>query len=318
MPPEPVATHFEDTTFRLNYVVTEERGAVLKSSPATKRFSFSGIASTIAVIAVALTGWVAFQTFNSTKEVDVVSNEKGQKNGSSKDNSNSNNATDTLMILEKIPLTNDTLKSQVAENRNNSGANKSNENGSTNSNKSPKNEVISGTKQDQIANAGEKPDGKIKPNIVIKPNTQNPIQANKGAKPPSVIAKSKSPQTKPKTKTPSKPTPPPVTEPKINIGDIKIVPSTDVPITKTEPPAEVKTYRVRLVLKGEMKKAEISVDGQSVDQYLKKNIWGTPQYIEFKSSKERHTITFKRGNVSCSVTDVLIENGDLTVEPCSF
>ena len=87
---------------------------------------------------------------------------------------------------------------------------------------------------------------------------------------------------------------------------------------KPEKEAEVKTFRVRLVLKGQMKKAEISVDGQSVDKFLKRSFWGTPQYIEFKSSKERHTITFKRGNVSCSVTDVLVENGTITVEPCSF
>lgn len=109
-------------------------------------------------------------------------------------------------------------------------------------------------------------------------------------------------------------------EPQIKLGDVKVIttnPVTDLNTPK-EPEAVVRTFRVRLILKGEMKKAEISVDGQSVDKYLKKNIWGTPQYIEFKSSKERHTITFKRGNVSCSIENVLVENGDMTVEPCSF
>ena len=102
---------------------------------------------------------------------------------------------------------------------------------------------------------------------------------------------------------------PTTTQPKIKIGGIKIT------SVKEE---EMKTFKVRLILKGEMKKAEIFVDGQSVGSSLTKDIWGTPKYIKFKSNKERHTITFKRGNVSCSVTDVLVENDTMTVEPCSF
>ena len=66
-----------------------------------------------------------------------------------------------------------------------------------------------------------------------------------------------------------------------------------------------------------MKKAEILVDGQEV-KVLERNIWGTPQYIEFKSSKTTHRITFVKDGVSCTVENIVIDSGDVDINPCSF
>ena len=101
--------------------------------------------------------------------------------------------------------------------------------------------------------------------------------------------------------------------------------SPEVYVTKTEKimtpedgkPIESKTYKVRLNLKGKMKKAEILVDGQEV-KVLERNIWGTPQYIEFKSSKTTHRITFVKDGVSCTVENIVIDSGDVDINPCSF
>lgn len=303
IPPQPSVTHFEDTTVRLNYVVTDEDRAAAPTQT-SKRFSFSGIASTIAVIALALTGWVVFQKFNTSPTVPIVIANEGENKGNGK-NGNTPNVvvSDTSLKGADSPVYRDTVSSQIVENNNNKNTDVKNPKIET---QKPKIEIIANkTKDIKDNNAAKNPNA-------TKPNGSGSVIAKKG-KPTQ--------KTKPKTDTPKVITPQqPNTEPQIKLGDVKVIttnPATDLNAPK-EPEAVVKTFRVRLILKGEMKKAEISVDGQSVDKYLKKNIWGTPQYIEFKSSKERHTITFKRGNVSCSVENVLVENGNMTVEPCSF
>lgn len=307
IPPQPSVTHFEDTTVRLNYVVTDEDRAAAPAQT-SKRFSFSGIASTIAVIALALTGWVAFQKFNASPTVPIVIANQGENEGGNKGsgkNGNTPNAvvSDTSLKGADSPVYRDTISSQIVENNNNKNTDVKNPKIEA---QKPKIEIIANKTKD------------------IKDN--NPTKEANASKPKGaggVIAKKDKPtkNKKPKSKTPQVVAPQLSSpEPQIKLGDVKVIttnPVTDLNTPK-EPEAVVRTFRVRLILKGEMKKAEISVDGQSVDKYLKKNIWGTPQYIEFKSSKERHTITFKRGNVSCSIENVLVENGDMTVEPCSF
>ncbi len=305
---QPSATHFEDSSIHLNYVTTEtNRAAAATSSPSSKRFSFSGIASTIAVIAVALTGWVTFQTFKTSPNspVIVADNEKSGQNGTYPIPSPVVN--DTSVHFEAPKIYSNETKEVIAQNNSQTpngqapqhadvqASYKSHEvSASTQASKPASNttDIIKVTKKpsDKGTTSGNATKNKVK--------NKNPVSVKPNIKPDTLL----------------NPTPE-VTEPKIKIGDIKIVPSTNV-TTTTEP--EVKTFKVRLILKGKMKKAEIFVDGQSVDRFLKKDIWGTPQYIEFKSSKERHTITFKSGNVSCSVENVLVENGDMTVEPCSF
>ena len=305
IPLQPSVTHFEDTTVRLNYVVTDEDRAAAPTQT-SKRFSFSGIASTIAVIALALTGWVAFQKFNTSPTVPIVIANEGENKGNGK-NGNTPNVvvSDTSLKGADSPVYRDTVSSQIVENNNNKNTDVKNPKIET---QKPKIEIIANKTKD------------------VKDN--NPTKEANASKPKGgggVIAKKDKPtkniKPKPKSKIPQVVAPQPSSpEPQIKLGDVKVIttnPATDLNAPK-EPEAVVRTFRVRLILKGEMKKAEISVDGQSVDKYLKKNIWGTPQYIEFKSSKERHTITFKRGNVSCSVENVLVENGDMTVEPCSF
>ena len=310
---QPAATHFEDTTIHLNYVTTVRNRAAAATSPASKRYSFSGIASTIAVIAVALTGWVAFQTFNSTIESSspVITTDTNSEKNSTKNT-----------FPPSVPSVSDTITQQlnteggeVAENSNKNNPNtQSNENETaTQTNQPKKNPKISASEplpskkldnpfnKSNKGNTGSGSKGQLpsKPTTVTKPPTQPKIKIGDI----KIL-----PQTGGDTST--------TTRPKIKIGDIKTEPIFDINEKTKEP--EMKTFKVRLILKGEMKKAEIFVDGQSVDRFLKKNIWGTPQYIEFKSSKESHTITFKRGNVSCSVENIMIENGDMKVEPCSF
>ncbi len=314
--PQPSETHFEDSNIRFNSMTEDDKGAAATSA---KRFSVSGIASTLGIIVMAMVGWVTFQKFNSPNEI-VLTDDKG-KNGQGKGQGNGSKDGHDTMRLEATPITKDpNNNSQFAQNGNVNEPSKGGEmppNGSKGNELTPKTPINSNLDKGTIANIeGGKGKNNSNSNIIVEPKPN--AQANH-VKSPSVYTLPKDKQKEGHTKA-TKPatTKPNTTKPAIGISDVKIVPSTPFPTTTTEPPAVVKTYRVGLILKGKMKKASISVDGQSVDQYLKKNIWGTPQYIEFKSSKERHTITFKQGNVSCSITDVLIENGNMTVEPCSF
>ena len=315
--------HFEDTSIRFNYVVNGDN-AVATTSQSSKRFSMSGIMSTIGVIVMAMVGWVTFQTFKYSSETpNIVINKGGDEKNMPSESGSKGGQSDTSIVM---PQDKNLPPSQIAENGH-KGDVKTEQQGNSNS-PVPKTEIKIEAMPTPVVPKNEIVQNKPKPKVLTN-NKGNVTPKTEAKSPFAVKTKPKTtqkPPIKPKPKPEvisSEPTSTPVTEPKIQIGDVKIVPypttvTGGVTSGVTTKEAEVKTYRVRLVLKGEMKKAEISVDGQSVDQFLKKNIWGTPQYIEFKSSKERHTITFKRGDVSCSVTDVLIENGDLTVEPCSF
>ncbi len=320
---QPIATHFEDSTIHLNYITTESNRAAAVPSPAPNRFSFSGIASTIAVIAVALTGWVAFQKFSLSPNSSVIVADSG-KNGQ-----NGSYPPPSAVVTDSIAKSVDNPAYKIDKEEMATNENKTNPNEQTTSGETPpinsKDYSNKGAATPKPATEAYKiPGNKAKPNnkstdLITKPNnTDYRTGGDIEFKTPK-----KSKPTSPKTQTVTKPdtpatqTPDPTTQPKIKIGEVKIVPISE-DINSPKEPAEVKTFKVRLILKGKMKKAEIFVDGQSVDRFLKKDIWGTPQYIEFKSSKERHTITFKSGNVSCSVEDIVIENGDMTVEPCSF
>ena len=270
-------THFEDSNIYLNYVSAESNRAAAATSPVAKRYTISGIASTVGLIVLALTGWVTFQTFNKNPDIPVITTGKDEK--SNKNNENNGNPT--------VPNRNDSVtKGGVlvdSAGKNNPDTQQTTGEQTTNINiLEPRIEV-----------------SKASPPVKLNPPNAQKQPTNKGT------TSGKTGQLP--TKKPKVPQPP--TQPKIKIGGIKIT------SVKEE---EMKTFKVRLILKGEMKKAEIFVDGQSVGSSLTKDIWGTPKYIKFKSNKERHTITFKRGNVSCSVTDVLVENDTMTVEPCSF
>ena len=297
---QPELTRFEDSTIHLNYVSTETKRAATATSPATKRFTISGIASTVGLIILALTGWVTFQTFNKTPNIPVIVTDNGEK---SNHNDTLSNNFDTIkggVLFDSVNNNNPNMQPTTGEQSSHINATKPQfeKSASTQTSKPNNNNVVTQNKTGNKTNKNGTASGKI---------GQLPTKKPKVTKPP----------TKPEIEikidntaiTPTIGGDTSTTQPKIKIGDIKIT-------SATEP--EMKTFKVRLILKGEMKKAEIFVDGQSVDRFLKKDIWGTPQYIEFKSSKERHTITFKRGNVSCSVENIMVENGDMKVEPCSF
>jgi Effector-associated domain 11 len=303
---QPAATHFEDTTIHLNYVSTETNRVAAATSPAAKRFTISGIASAAAVLVMAFTGWVAVKQYVLAPKVpvDVVDNSnKNNQNGT--DPLHSPNVSDTLTHFEE-PKVYTNVTTEVATQNN----------GQTANNKTPQPKTEKTKPQHEVAAAPKNSDEDTKPDKKFSKPTNNTSSQGTASYKVPIKKKPVSPKPIPKPDTLLTPTTEPVTQPAIKIGGIKIVPATGGVTTTTEP--VLKTFKVRLILKGEMKKAEIFVDGQSVDRFLKKDIWGTPQYIEFKSSKERHTITFKRGNVSCSVENVLVENGNMTVEPCSF
>jgi hypothetical protein len=76
-----------------------------------------------------------------------------------------------------------------------------------------------------------------------------------------------------------------------------------------------KSYKVRIKLQGDMKEAEILVNGEK-PLSVKKNVWGTPQYVEFKSFSEKQTFTFTHNGISCKVENVVILTDEVTIEAC--
>jgi hypothetical protein len=74
---------------------------------------------------------------------------------------------------------------------------------------------------------------------------------------------------------------------------------------------------VNLKLKDEMKDATILVNGEKPLR-VKRNIWGTPQYIEFKTNKKRQVFSFTKDGVTCKVENVEITSENLEIEACSF
>jgi Effector-associated domain 11 len=78
-----------------------------------------------------------------------------------------------------------------------------------------------------------------------------------------------------------------------------------------------RTYKVNLKLKDEMKDAIILVNGEKPLR-VKRNIWGTPQYIEFKTNKKRQVFSFIKDGVTCKVENIEITSENLEIEACSF
>ncbi len=292
-------TRFEDSSIHLNYVTTETKRAVAATSPATKRFTISGITSTVGLIVLALTGWVTFQTFNKSPNIPVIVVDNGEKNNQNNTSSHVSDSLKAGVLAESENKNNPNTQSKTSEPTSHINKSQSKDSTSTQASKPDNNNVANQNKTGNKTNKSGTASGNAGQLLAKKPKVTKPPTK------PKIEIKIDNTAISPTTGGDT----PTTAQPKIKIGEIKITPA-------TEP--EVKTFKVRLILKGQMKKAEIFVDGQSVDRFLKKDIWGTPQYIEFKSSKEHHTITFKRGNVSCSVEDVLVENGNMTVEPCSF
>ncbi|MBL7815107.1 MAG: hypothetical protein JNL70_08855 [Saprospiraceae bacterium] len=334
-PSQPTVTHFEDTSIRINYVAEEQERAVATSTPAQKRFSMSGVISTIGLIVLALTGWVTFQKFNIPENKDIVIDGDG-KYGKGHGNEAPTNVvtSDTSAKDAENQRLNDTASNLWAE----KNSNQSKDIQAIPNIEPPKKEVNGNASKDIVqtkpnANTSKKEINGNSGNPVVqtKPKTSVPSKgtatnssqyaSQKSNKGTGVIAKPNKSSKSSNNKITTNPTATqsPTSSPQIKIGDVKVV-TTPNEVTQTTTTAEppMRTFKVKLILKGEMKKAAISVDGQPVDKFLRRNLLGTPQYIEFKSNKEKHTITFKRGNVSCSVTDIPVVNGEMTVEPCSF
>ncbi len=95
----------------------------------------------------------------------------------------------------------------------------------------------------------------------------------------------------------------------------EVVPSPTFPVE--EKAESKKTYRVHIKLKDEMKNAQILVNGEKPIR-VKSNIWGTPQYVEFKSNKKLQTLTFTKDGISCTIENIDATKSNVEVEACSF
>jgi hypothetical protein len=80
---------------------------------------------------------------------------------------------------------------------------------------------------------------------------------------------------------------------------------------------ELKHYRVRVIMKDAMKSAQIMVNGKKPNK-IETNIWGTPQFVEFDSRLKKQTFSFTLGGITCKTQDIVISNGDMVIESCSF
>jgi Effector-associated domain 11 len=92
--------------------------------------------------------------------------------------------------------------------------------------------------------------------------------------------------------------------------------SKSVAYATTQSNVIIKDYKVRIKLVGEMKDAEIYVNGLP-PLAVKKNIWGTPQYVEFRSASKKQTFAFIYKGISCIVQDIEILNDEVVIEACS-
>ena len=246
---------------------------------ATKKRSTTSIVSALATVIFAITSIVIYQKSASPKIPDGI-------------------------VLEK----NDTMSVKGNNNKGEFADNKSNKNDPTDLNPEPQ--------DDEAA----MPTPSAVPTPVPPPLPPVPIRV----KPKGDIASSTK---KNKPKVPTKPT-----KQKLDASKVEAEKS-EIPVYPNEskdasPSAasgesnsnelgETKTYKVNLKLKDEMKDATILVNGEKPLR-VKRNIFGTPQYIEFKTNKKRQVFSFTKDGVTCKVENVEITGENLEIEACSF
>jgi Effector-associated domain 11 len=280
MPSASVSSGFEDTNLKLNRVSEEKytASATQSSYPAGKKAAMSGIFAVLASIVVAMTG---FYVYNGG---GFFSKSKNDVVINPTDG-NKNNPTPN-----KKPSTMDTL-SQFNE-----GSNIAKNDTLKGKNFEVEMPIIHAQKQKKEFAANEPAPVKTTPKKPIKPLKKKEKTTNS-----SDLAGNK-----PKTTIDTKPNDTP-----------KIIKKEQAPAAYEVPTRIEKSYKVRIKLQGEMKEAEILVNGEK-PLAVKKNVWGTPQYVEFKSASEKQTFTFIHNGISCKVENLVIVNDEVTVEACSF
>jgi hypothetical protein len=283
---------FEDTNMKLNYVVIEDTRAVTTSasSPADKKRTMTGVFSVLATIIIAMTGLYVYnggfsgKTSNDNVVITKPSDNAAKNNPTTLDTSYFK-VNDNIAQLDTIKKTNDM-------------GNPAN---------LPKKDIIAATPTP------------IKPpkKTPIKPAKSKKTKTNQSELAGNTPNKKREvgPQTNASHSTPQDPF-----EDRDSDGDgvpDDVDKENENTQTKDIKKIVEKSYKVRIKLKGEMKEAEILVNGEKPIA-VKKNIWGTPQYVEFKSTSAKQTFTFIHNGISCKVENIEIINDEVIIEACSF
>jgi Effector-associated domain 11 len=280
--PAPAANEnmaFEDTNMKLNYAVAEVNKGVIISSPVGKKSAMAGVLSVFGVLVMAMTGLYVY-TGSSSNKTDVATT-----NPMPIDTSNDN----PIRLSSKPPLDTAYFKANdnIAEIDTAHIMH-----GIPTPASMPKKVIVAATP------APAKTTGKVLEKPAKPKRTTTTHQSELAGNTPNI----------------------PDIYPPVNASHDESIPQVFSNVgeeTKGIKKVVVKNYKVRITLKGEMKEAEILVNGET-PLAVKKNIWGTPQYVEFESAFALQTFTFIHNGISCKVENIEIIDEDVLIEACSF
>ncbi len=275
---------FEETNIHLNYNVTENQAAAAAQS-APKKKSMTAIVSAMATVIFAITGLLIYRQANINQEPVVVSTGQDSINMHGSSQNLSQNKSE---LAENTQQNIDSLLENIQP-----GAGIPDTFGVFANTEPPKvdNKDYPVKKNQDVTSTKPKP-SKIGPRLKQKKEKYNLANANEKNKnsdsyPPNPAFPTANESNKP----PAKPSTPDI--------------------------LEMKTYKVNIKLKDEMRDADILVNGEK-PMNVKKNIWGTPKYVEFKSNKKLQSFTFIKEGVSCKVENIDVSSGAVSIEACSF
>lgn len=278
---------FEETNIHLNYNVTENQVATVAQS-APKKKSMTAIVSAMATVIFAITGLLIYRQANINQEPVIVSTGQDSINIQ---NSPQNFPQNKSELAESTQQNMDSLLENIQP-----GAGIPDTFGVFANTEPPKvdKKIIPIKKNQDVASAKPKP---AKPSLPNKQKKENNPVANANEKGKSNKNQGNFPQ------NPDFPT---------TDASQKASPEPTKPVE-----LEMKTYKVNIKLRDEMKEADILVNGEK-PLNVKKNIWGTPKYVEFKSNKKLQSFTFIKEGVSCKVENIDVSSGSVLIEACSF
>ena len=278
---------FEETNIHLNYNVTENQAAAASQS-APKKKSMTAIVSAMATVIFAITGLLVYKNIGGGKAPEIVFNKEDSINIQNLPN---NSPSNQEKIVATTPPNMDSLLENIEP-----AAGIPDTFGALANTQPPKvnKKIIPIKKNQDVASAKPKPSKTSAANkqkkgndAVASGNEKSKANKNQGNFPQN----SDFPINDGSNKQPAKPTAP-----------VEV---------------EMKTYKVNIKLRDEMKDADILVNGEKPIN-VKKNIWGTPKYVEFKSNKKLQSFTFIKEGVSCKVENIDASSGSVLIEACSF
>ena len=277
---------FEETNIHLNYNVTENQAAVAQAAP--KKKSMTAIVSAMATVIFAITGLVLYQRASMKPEPVIVITGKDSINIHGSPQNFPQNKSE---LTENTQQNMDSLLENTQP-----GAGIPDTFGVLANTQPPKvdKKNIPIKKNQDVASA--------KP----KPNRTSAANKQKKGNDPVASGNEKGKTNKNQGNFPQNPDFP------ATDASQKASPKPTTPVE-----VEMKTYKVNIKLRDEMKDADILVNGEK-PMNVKKNIWGTPKYVEFKSNKKLQSFTFIKEGVSCKVENIDVSSGAVSIEACSF